>query len=112
MSPKRVGYRPWTEEERARLEALAARNTICNNKVCWSAVARDFPGRTARQLKSYYWNVVRAAETAPAADQQARKELETAVPEVSPKPITDLSTDEEITLLFRYLTSGRDENAT
>lgn len=113
MLSEQKRYRQWTEDDRARLEALVARHTMCSGNVCWTAVARDFPGRTAKQLKSYYWNVVRVEQAA--AEQGKGEEPDREIPakpvqQAGPvEPITDLTTDEEITMLFKYLTSGRDE---
>ena len=113
MLSEQKRYRQWTEDDRARLEALVARHTMCSGNICWAAVARDFPGRTAKQLKSYYWNVVRVGQTAGDQDKKEEPARETQakpVQQADPvEPITDLTTDEEITMLFKYLTSGRDE---
>ena len=111
MSPRRVIYHTWTAADRERLKAFVARNTIFAGKICWAAVAKEFPGRTAKQLKSYYWNVVQHGTEESGSqetDVQAKPEEMCAEP---CEPITDLSIDEEITMQFVYLTSGRDERA-
>lgn len=97
MQPVPKCYRPWTEADRARLEGLVVRHTVCDGKVCWSAVARDFPGRTAKQLKSYYWNVVRAEQAGPGQRKdsvpKSEKPAKLAPQEEHFEPITDLTTD-------------------
>ena len=54
MSKKRTAGSGWSEEEKQLLVRSAVANTNSAKQIVWERVQKDFPHRTASQLKTFF----------------------------------------------------------